>query len=122
MDVSERKIFVRFGFPRPPDRSLKFVDGVSEWFDAGDEMVRGAIDLSVLSTPQGPVRIGEVRVDGDERVDGNLQRVVECGEDCEFGIAREMVWCGRRVGSHRPFRPRAMRRGHSFSGGAKVSR
>ena len=85
-------------------------------------MVRGTIDLSVFSSPQGPVRIGEIGVDGDERVDGELKRVVECGEDGEFGIAPEIVRCGRQVRSHRPFRPRAIRRGRSLSGGVKVSR
>jgi hypothetical protein len=49
--------------------------------------------------------------------------VVECIEDREFGIEPEIVrGDARLVGSQRPFRPRAERRGRSFSGGVKVSR
>ena len=71
---------------------------------------------------EGSFRIGEFGVDGNERVDGELERVVERIEDGELGIVPEIIWSERRVGSQRPFRPRAVRRGRSLSGGEKVSK
>ena len=120
--ASEWKVFVRFHFLGAEDRSPIAGDRVFEFLAAGDEVACRTTWGVVVAPPCGSFRVGELGVDRNERVDGELECVIERVEDGEFGVAPEIVRRDGQMGSQRPLRLRAVRRGRSFSGGVKVSR
>ena len=118
----EGQILVYVGFPILENRSPILTDCAMDFLAAVNEVARCMSSFRVAAPPRGYFRIGEFGIDRHERVDGESDRVIKRIEDCEFGIGSEFVRGHLRVRSQRPLRPRALRRGRSVSGGAKVSR
>ena len=118
----EGQVLVCVVFSGLENRVSIAVNCAMDFLAAGDEVARCMSGIRVHSPPWGHLYVGEFGVDRHERVDGEPERVIKRIEDREFGIASEFVRRHWRVQSQRPLRPRALRRGRSVSGGAKVSR
>ena len=118
----EGHVLILVGFPGLENRSPIAANGAMDFLAAVNEVARCMSGFRVDSPRWGYFRVGQFGIDRHERVDGDPKRAIKRIEDREFRIASELVRRHRRVRSQRPLRPRALRRGRSVSGGAKVSR